>query len=301
MQIKKALSFAAIAIMLASCSTNEDFLQQENLEGTPMTFNVGVNDMVTRAGYNNSETPSYFFINIDQEGTNYDYNNVLMHKQSDGSYAPVDVSLVWGPSKNNVNIQAYYLGNRNLDKNYIEASFSNKLKDEDYLGASSAVSGDISISGSSVNIRFRHLLCKMDVTFEWGEEFKDISNKTYSATVRGVGLYGFIDFNTGTITVGSEYNEISPYGEAMSEYTTTNTKEFIFFPGHNNPRIEINATINNNEYRNFEVALPVPAGGFKQGNLYKMNVCIGGNSAKVNNLSVSAWSDIDNNGDFVIE
>lgn len=48
----KYLAFAAIAVMLASCSNDEDFGPQDNLKEKPVTLNVTTSDLIaTRAGY----------------------------------------------------------------------------------------------------------------------------------------------------------------------------------------------------------------------------------------------------------
>ena len=68
MRTNKFLALAALATLMASCSNEDHFSSEENLKDTPMTFTVGVGDMATRAGYDNSNLPPYFFVNIDTQG-----------------------------------------------------------------------------------------------------------------------------------------------------------------------------------------------------------------------------------------
>lgn len=294
--MKKVFQFASLAILLASCSANEEMPEQDNLLGTPITITAGVGDMQTRAGYSNENLLSYFYINIDQEGTEYDYYNVRMVKQSDNSYAPQNTALIWGPTKNNVTIQAYYLGPDNdFNHSYSTSYF---VEDNDLLGATSAVNGDITISGSTIAIRFRHIMSKLDVTLTWGEEFSDVTDKsTQAPLVYGLGtpFYPIIDYVTSTVKAYSFGMNILPITSTPLFY------EGIFIPEYTNPYLEIQTTING-ESRTFVANIPVPAEGFKQGYRYSLNVCIGGNSAEVGDVVIQkGWEDGGSGGDFAIQ
>ena len=93
----KYLAFAAAAFMLASCSNDEDFVPQDNLKDAPITVTVGVEGMLTRAGYDTENLPITFYLTVNQEGTSYDYTNVLMTKNAGtATYsAPEGTTLLW--------------------------------------------------------------------------------------------------------------------------------------------------------------------------------------------------------------
>ena len=73
--MKRILYFAALMELLAGCSKISQ--SDTPLRDTPISVNVLLPEILTRAGYG-SDTPTLFYLSIDQSGTNYDYTNVLM-------------------------------------------------------------------------------------------------------------------------------------------------------------------------------------------------------------------------------
>ena len=76
------VSFAAI---FAGCSNDEDALQTtDSLKDKPINVDVMVSGIHTRAGYDNTTSlPTQFYLSIDQNGTKYDYTNVVMKYEGD--------------------------------------------------------------------------------------------------------------------------------------------------------------------------------------------------------------------------
>lgn len=325
MRTNKFLALAALATLMASCSNEDQLLPEENLKDTPMTFTVGVGDMVTRAGYDNTNLPDHFYVNIDQEGTEYDYAWVKMTKNDDNSYSPTEgTTLLWGSSTRNAKIEAYCgyhfstvakygldelynrVGGYSLDDNRRgDLSTEDKLLKADYLGACSAVSGDITINGGSVVVNFRHLLSKLDVTYSWGDELASVTDKRIS----GVSCVGFgtlfdIDLNTGEVEprVSNGQFVVNEYPFLGSAYLNGLTSEYIFPPYVKNPKLTIGVVIDG-EYRAFYVNVPMPAEGLQQGCRYTLNVCIGGKSATVGSVSIAeGWKDTSiSHGGFEIQ
>lgn len=323
MRTDKILVWAVLAASLASCSNDEEKVLQDNLKDTPIVFNVGVGEMTTRAGYDSSNLPPYFFLNVDQAGTEYDYSMVKMTKNDDNTYSPSDGSaLLWGPGAKNATFEAYYLGKyyETYDFKYNDmlssegfvilydayGSTLDELLRKDYLGACSHVDGDIAISGSTVSINFRHLFSKLDVAYTWGDELAAVAEKSIqSATFAGLGISVDIDFNTSTVSPFDGWNNggglaYSSHG-ICNGYVNGESSEIIFAPYSAAPEICIE-TIINGETRKFYVAIPEPAGGFKSGNRYTMDVSIGGTSAKAGTVSIAqGWESSTTGGDFVIE
>ena len=81
MRKEKILALTTFAILLASCSNDDEIPRFENLEGTPIVIKAGVNNMITRAGWDSSNLPDRFIVSIDQDGTEYDYENVMMYRK----------------------------------------------------------------------------------------------------------------------------------------------------------------------------------------------------------------------------
>lgn len=309
MRKEKILALTTFAILLASCSNDDEIPRFENLEGTPIVIKAGVNNMITRAGWDSSNLPDRFIVSIDQDGTEYDYENVMMYRKSDNSYAPKEgTTLIWGSNAHQAIIKAYYLGlsQETLEEGrgyYMLGGWSvDNIEQYDYLGASSAVEGDIQISGSAVNINFRHLACKLDVNYTWSNELKSIDDKKITAwnTHEGFGCRVTINFENGTV---EKYDD-SVSDDCAYLYSNadgTYTSEFLFAPYCSSPKITIEATIEG-ETRKFEVNVPEPAGGFKSGHRYTLNVCVGGNSAQAGTVNIAqGWDTNTSDGSFEME
>ena len=75
---------ASVAAIFAGCSNDEDALQTTDLlKDTPINVDVMVSGIHTRAGYDNIALPTMFYLSIDQNGTKYDYTNVVMKYEGD--------------------------------------------------------------------------------------------------------------------------------------------------------------------------------------------------------------------------
>ena len=308
MRKEKILALTTFAILLASCSNDDEIPRFENLEGTPIVIKAGVNNMITRAGYDSSNLPDRFIVSIDQDGTEYDYENVMMYRKTDNSYAPQEgTTLIWGSNAHQATIKAYYLGpiQRTLEEGKVYSMLSSNdenIRQYDYLGASSAVEGDIQISGSAVNINFRHLACKLDVNYTWSNELKSIDDKKITwSTHEGFGHKVTINFENGTVEKYDDSVSDSDVYFLYSNADGTYTSEFLFAPYCSSPKITIEATIEGEE-RNFEVNVPEPAGGFKSGHRYTLNVCVGGNSAQAGTVNIAqGWDTNTSDGSFEME
>lgn len=70
----------SVAAIFAGCSNDEDALQPtDSLKDKPINVDVMVSGIHTRAGYDNDTSlPTQFYLSIYQNGTKYDYNNVVM-------------------------------------------------------------------------------------------------------------------------------------------------------------------------------------------------------------------------------
>ena len=308
MRKEKILALTTFAILLASCSNDDEIPRFENLEGTPIVIKAGVNNMITRAGWDNNNLPDRFIVSIDQDGTEYDYENVMMYQKSDNSYAPLEgTTLIWGSNAHQATIKAYYLGlfQYSLEEGKVYSMLSSNdenIRQYDYLGASSAVKGDIQISGSAVNINFRHLACKLDVNYTWSNELKSIDDKKITwSTHEGFGKKVTINFENGTVEKYDDSVSDSDVYFLYSNADGTYTSEFLFAPYCSSPKITIEATIEGEE-RNFEVNVPEPAGGFKSGHRYTLNVCVGGNSAQAGTVNIAqGWDTNTSDGSFEME
>ena len=296
----KYLAFAAAAFMLASCSNDEDFVPQDNLKDAPITVTAGVEGMLTRAGYEGTSVlPETFYLSITQDTedatSKYNYTNLLMTRGADNTYtAPASANLLWKDSNRDVAVNAYTTDGTTFTVQTDQSTTDGVLA-SDLLGAvRAAENSDISISGDYISINFRHLLCKLDVTFSWGTELAAAADKAISSVMyQGFGTDVTLDREACTVTNGTASADIKAYVNEL-------TSEGIFAPQMGeNPKVVVTTDIEGVD-RVFSIGVKAPADGFASGNRYTMNVTIGGTS--VENGSVTAtlangWETGDANGE----
>jgi len=301
---KKLLSLAAVAMLFAACS-NDD-VPQDNLKDAPITVTAGVAELTTRAGYEGTSVlPETFYLSIIQDTENatskYNYTNLLMTKGADNTYtAPASANLLWKDSNRDVEVNAYTT-NATTFTVQTDQSTTDGVLASDLLGAvKAAENSDISISGDNISINFRHLLCKLDVTFSWGTELATAADKAITSVMyQGFGTDVTLDREACAVTNGTTTADITAYVTTADEGVTY-LSEAIFAPQMaETPKIVVTTTIDGVD-RVFSIGVTAPDGDFTFGNRYTMNVIIGGTS--VENGSVTAtlangWEAADANGE----
>lgn len=300
----KFLILAATASILAACSNN-DVPQADNLKDTPITVTAGVAELSTRAGYEGTSVlPATFYLTVTQDTedatSKYNYTNLLMTKGADNTYtAPASANLLWKDSSRDVAVNAYTTDAESFTVQADQSTDANVLA-SDLLGAVSTTQGDVSITDNNISINFRHLLCKLDVTFSWGTELATATDKAIKSVMyQGFGTDVTLGRATCTVTSGTTTADITAYVTTADEGVTY-LSEAIFAPQMaETPKIVITTTIGGVD-RVFSIGVTAPADGFASGNRYTMNVTIGGTS--VENGSVTAtlangWETGDANGE----
>ena len=302
----KYLAFAAAAFMLASCSNDEDFVPQDNLKDAPITVTVGVEGMLTRAGYDTENLPITFYLTVNQEGTSYDYTNVLMTKNAGtATYsAPEGTTLLWKDGNHEAAVVNAYTTNATTFTVQTDQSTTDGVLASDLLGAvkTDEEASDINISGNNIAVDFRHLLCKFDVTFSWGSELEveTITDKSIKS-VKYVGFGSEVSLDRAAASV--ESNDATADIVAL---VTDMTSEAIFAPYvGETPKIVITIETTTSEdgaavtaERVFSINVNAPIGGFVSGNRYTMNVTIGGTAAETGEIGIAeGWETGDANGE----
>ena len=283
---KTFLSFALLATMLASCSNEEAI---DNLKDAPITVSADVADLKTRAGYDEDNLPAKFYLTVTQteEASQYNYTNVEMTKGNGNNYTPSD-NILWKDATRSPFVSAYTTADATFTVQTDQSTAENVIA-SDLLGAVSTTDGDVTISGNNISVRFRHLLCKLDVTYSWGTEFGDVTKSIKSVEYQGVGTDVTLDRAACTISGGTT--------DYIKAYISGSTSEAIFAPQTGNPKIVITALIDNVE-RIFTLNVTAPTGGFVSGNRYTMNVAIGGTTIQTGEIKISkGWVTGDANGD----
>ena len=295
----KYLAFAAAAFMLASCSNDEDFVPQDNLKDAPITVTADVADLKTRAGYDADNLPAKFYLTVTQteEASQYNYTNVEMTKGNGNNYTPSD-NILWKDATRTPFVSAYTTADATFTVQ-TDQSTAESVIASDLLGAVSTTEDDVTINGDNISVRFRHLLCKLDVTYSWGTEFDNVTTKSIKNVVyNGFGTDAVLDRTTATITSGTYTDAITAFiGKTTVNEVEKDMSEAIFAPQTGNPKIVITALIDGVE-RAFSLNVTVPTDGFVSGNRYTMNVAIGGTVTQTGEMKISkGWENGDANGE----
>lgn len=191
-------AMAALAAIFAGCSNNDDEVMKpkESLKDTPIDVNVLLTDIQTRAGYDNTNQPTLFYLSIDQAGKNYDYTNVVM--KYDGSkwvaYESADESAVqkqmlWEGSTGNVTVTAATFSLETSPSYSLSASADQssdaKLKSSDHL---CYYSNKVEPSASGISISFDHIMSKLEIALTLRDEFEGLTDPITSVMLSGTSL-----------------------------------------------------------------------------------------------------------------
>lgn len=297
----KFLILAATASILAACSNN-DVPQADNLKDTPITVTAGVAELSTRAGYEGTSVlPATFYLTITQDiedaTSKYNYTNVLMTKTEGENKYTSTTNLLWKDNDRDAAVNAYTIDGTTFTVQ-TDQSTANGVLASDLLGAVSTTEGDVTISGDNISVRFRHLLCKLDVIYSWGTEFDNATKSIKNVVYNGFGTDVTLDRATATITSGSSTDIITTFvGKTTVGEEEKDMSEAIFAPQTGNPKIVITAQIDGVE-RIFSLNVTAPTGGFVSGNRYTMNVAIGGTATQTGEMNISkGWETGDANGE----
>ena len=192
------LAMAALAAIFAGCSNNDDEVMKpkESLKDTPINVNVLLTDIQTRAGYDNTNQPTLFYLSIDQAGENYDYTNVVM--KYDGSkwvaYESADESAVqkqmlWEGSEGDVTVTAATFSLATSPSYSLSASADQssdaKLKLSDHL---CYYSNKVQPSASGISISFDHIMSKLEIALTLRDEFEGLTDPITSVMLSGTSL-----------------------------------------------------------------------------------------------------------------
>ena len=188
-------AMVALATIFAGCSNNDDEVMKpkESLKDTPINVNVLLTDIQTRAGYDNTNQPTLFYLSIDQVGENYDYTNVVM--KYDGSkwvaYESADENaakkqLLWEGSKDNVTVTAatFSLSDASTTLSVqTDQSTAEAVKASDHLYY---YSNAITPSTGGISLGLNHIMSKITVKLTLGTEYESsATNPITSVTAFG--------------------------------------------------------------------------------------------------------------------
>ena len=191
-------AMVALATIFAGCSNNDDEVMKpkESLKDTPINVNVLLTDIQTRAGYDNTNQPTLFYLSIDQAGENYDYTNVVM-KYENGSWVAYESDaedsaqkqMLWEGSEGDVTVTAATFSLATSPSYSLSASADQssdaKLKLSDHL---CYYSNKVQPSASGISISFDHIMSKLEIALTLRDEFEGLTDPITSVMLSGTSL-----------------------------------------------------------------------------------------------------------------
>ena len=233
----------AVTAIFAGCANDEDaLLPNDSLKDTPINVDVLVSGINTRAGYDNTSLPTMFYLSIDQNGTKYDYTNVVM--KYDGSKWVAYESaaenaatkqLLWEGSEVNVIVTAATFPLSEAPTSYAlsvqaDQSTAEAVKASDHL---CYYSNAVTPSTGGISLGLNHIMSKISVKLTLGTEYKaSATNPITSVSAFGASTGATYSPGAGTPwSAGSNVSKISLFPSvAYNKADRTATYEAILVP-----------------------------------------------------------------------
>lgn len=201
---KVIFSLVVCLTFLCACSSEETPVEMSDTNSvqheTIQVKAVAVGHVViSRAGYDAENLPATLYFSIDQEGDDYDYENVKLVGDGEGGYTPSTDGIYWAWDEHeNVDIRVW----TSVEDNSATASGVSSLtlpadqttedgiRAADILGNSSA-DGGMTVNENTVNVRLKHLLSK--VIFNFVSD--DASLVPERLSLNGIPVSGLFDYD----------------------------------------------------------------------------------------------------------
>lgn len=203
--MKRIIYFAALAALLAGCSKN---IQSETLlRDTPISVNVLMPEIQTRAGYGQGILPEKFYFSIDQKGERYDYDDVVMKfeedkwvaYESDAENAPEKL-LLWEGSNQNTPVTAATFplagGAPSTLSVKDEQNTEEKLTASDHLWV---YDWEIFPSDKVITLEFNHIMSKVKIEINLRDEYASVDDPVTSVAVLNTATQVHYDPKNGTL------------------------------------------------------------------------------------------------------
>ena len=243
--MRKIFNFAMVAVtaIFAGCANDEDaLLPNDSLKDTPINVDVLVSGINTRAGYDNTSLPTMFYLSIDQNGSKYDYTNVVM-KHEGGSwvaYKSADKNaekkqLLWEGSEANVTVTAATFPLPENSTSYAlnvqtDQSTDDGIKASDHLYY---YSNAVTPSTGGISLGLNHIMSKISVKLTLSTDY-EASETNPITSVSAFGASTGATYSPGVETPWSEQSNVKKITLIPSvEYNTVNrtvTYEAILVP-----------------------------------------------------------------------
>lgn len=290
--MKRILYFAALVALLAGCSKSSQ--PDTPLRDTPISVNVLLPEILTRAGFDSGNLPTLFYLSIDQNGTNYDYKNVVM-KFEEGAWVAYESAeetatkqLLWEGSTSNITVTAATFSLDTPSPSYTLSALADQSTDADVKASDHLYyySDTVQPSTAGINIPFGHIMSKLKITLTLGTEYEDATdNPISSVTVFGTKIKGIYTPNIQSSISGQSENSIIK--TCLGSYSSrTATYEAILIPQTieaNNFVVEILIGDKTYEWKSAEAVI------LEEGKEYTLALTAGKDKVSGSSFTASAW------------
>ena len=290
--MKRIIYFAALAALLAGCSKNTQ--SETPLRDTPISVNVLMPEIQTRAGYGQGILPEKFYFSIDQKGDRYDYTNVVMKFEHGGWVAyesdaenASKVIMLWEGSHESASVTAATFplagGAPYTVSVSDDQSTDEKLTASDHLWYSDGVSPDV----NGISIPFCHIMSKVKIEITLGNEYADKTDPVTSVAVLNTKTQTHYDPKNGALFGNqSDPASILACKTGYNSGTRTASFEVILVPQTvAEGSFGLSILVGDNTYEWFSSA-EVTLGGNKE---YTLSLTAGKDKASVNSFTTSSW------------
>lgn len=290
---------AAVAVLLAGCSKDNEPVATDYTD-TPIIVNTGVNELETRAGHDNDNLPEEFVLYLDQSGTGYDYNSVVV-KRENGVWNPAK-KMLWQSSNPQATVVAFtsnselnysidnwekYIGRTNWDQ-----TSAAKLTEWDLLHYEKM---NVSPSGTNgdLYIQFEHVMSKLVINYSFGTEL-GANPVVNTCTIGNLPNTGSGNLYT------AQYSSYRDHDGKISAFVdaTNNRVECILFPYNNNTSKKLTLKITFNvtadgaaTAKDYSCQIDSPLSGFTSGYRYTTNIRIGQDKVEPGEFIATPWED----------
>ena len=231
------LAMVAVTAIFAGCANDEDaLLPNDSLKDTPINVDVLVSGINTRAGYDNTSLPTKFYLSIDQNGSKYDYTNVVM-KYEEGKWVAYESDatdaekkqLLWEGSEVNVIVTAATFPLPEASTSYAlsvqtDQSTAEAVKASDHLCYYSYM---VMPSIEGMGLELDHIMSKITVKLTLGTEY-EASETNPITSVTAFGASTDATYSPAAGTPWSEQSNVSKITLIPSAADDTNNRTVTY-------------------------------------------------------------------------
>ena len=242
---KKLLTLAAIATMFAACSNND--VPVDNLKDTPITVTAAVAELATRAGYDEDNLPTAFYLNVDNPvDDKYDYSSMMKYEGGEWVSYTADGTekrtMVWDNDMNKVTATAatYPLSDAQSLTVQSDQSTAEAVKASDHLYMAATEVAPKETEGK-LPVTFSHIMSKVKLTITLAGEFNDGETNPISC----VTVTGIIPWEDTYSKPTAQYEVILvPETVAAGEFAGRSTSVSVHSSGHQLVQLPLKAVAN---------------------------------------------------------